>query len=188
MISVPAGVLEFASRGPAWAAWVDRLPKLAAALLEEWDLELDGDSMYGFCSLVLPVRTSDGLTAVLKLHTDVDAEESDHEHLALQRWGGDGAVRLLRADPARRALLLERLHQRDLTDLGDLEACEIVVGLYARIHVPALPQLRAADGVRRALDRRPGPAAEQRALPHRLVEQAVSLGRDFVAIRRAPAR
>ena len=26
-------------------------------------------------------------------------EEEEHEHLALQRWGGDGAVRMLRADP-----------------------------------------------------------------------------------------
>jgi streptomycin 6-kinase len=181
VISVPAGVQEFAGRGPAWAAWVDRLPKLAAALLEEWDLELDGDSMYGFCSLVLPVRTSDGVPAVLKLHTDVDAEESDHEHLALQRWGGNGAVRLLRADPGRRALLLERLHQRDLTELWDLEACELVAGLYSRIHVPALPQLRPQTAyVERWTDdlsRLPSNAP----IPHRLVEQAVSLGRDFVS-------
>ena len=69
-------------------------------------------------------------------------EEEEHEHLALQRWGGDGAVRLLRADPARRAMLLERLDQRDLTEVPVLEACEIVAGLYARLHVPALPQLR----------------------------------------------
>ncbi len=154
---------EFAGRGPAWAAWVDRLPKLAAALLEEWELVPDGEPMSGWTALVLPVRTRDGVPAVLKLVCPGDEEE--HEHLALQRWGGDGAVRLLRADPGRRALLLERLHQRDLTELWDLEACEIVAGLYARIHVPALPQLRTADGVRRALDRRPGPAAEQRPDP-----------------------
>ena len=45
--------------------------------------------------------------------------------------GRNGAVRLLRADPHRRALLLERLHHDDLTSVGDLEACEVVAGLYA---------------------------------------------------------
>ena len=39
-------------------------------------------------------------------------DETEHEHLALQRWGGHGAVRLLRADPHRRALLLERVEHR----------------------------------------------------------------------------
>ena len=180
MIPIPAGVLDFAARGQQWAAWVDRLPKLAAGLLDEWELELDGESMFGFCSLVLPVSDADGTACVLKLHGDVDAEESDHEHLALQRWGGNGAVRLLRADPARRALLLERLHQRDLTEVWDLGACEIVAGLYARIHVPAPPQLRTQTSyVERWTDdlaRLPRDAS----VPHRLVEQAISLGRDFV--------
>ena len=78
-------------------------------------------------------------------------------------------------------MLLERLHQRDLTELWDLEACEIVAGLYARIHVPALPQLRPQTAyVERWTDdlaRLPSNAP----IPHRLVEQAVSLGRDFVS-------
>ena len=53
-------------------------------------------------------------------------DESEHEDLALQHWHGRGAVRLLRADPHRRALLLERLHPEDLTERWDLEACEVV--------------------------------------------------------------
>ena len=68
--------------------------------------------------------------------------EAEHEHLALKRWAGAGTVELLRADPHRWALLLERLHPEDLTGLWDLEACEIVAASYARLHVPALPQLR----------------------------------------------
>ena len=70
-------------------------------------------------------------------------DEAEHEHLGLQAWHGDGAVLLLRADPRRWALLLERLHaDEDLTPMWDVEACEIVAGLYPRLHVPALPQLR----------------------------------------------
>jgi streptomycin 6-kinase len=179
-VVIPPDLARQRSLGADWAAWLDRLPRLAADVLDEWELGVDGDQMFGFCSLVLPVRDGEGRAAVLKLHTDADAEESDHEHLALQRWGGNGAVRLLRADPARRAMLLERLHQRDLTDAWDLEACEIVAGLYSRLHVPALPQLRTQTSyVERwtaDLERLPRNAP----IPRRLVEQAISLGRDFV--------
>jgi len=97
-------------RGDDWAAWVDRLPALVRDLLDEWDLTVDGALMNGFCSLVVPVLTADGERSVLKLHTDADADESDFEHLALQHWHGNGTVLLLRADPRRRAMLLERLH------------------------------------------------------------------------------
>ena len=177
---LPDGVLGMARRGPAWAGWVERLPGIADAVLDEWELTLDGVPMHGFCALVLPVRTPGGRPAALKLTFDED-EESEHEHLALQHWHGNGAVRLLRADPHRRALLLERLHPEDLTDLWDLEACEVVGGLYARLHVPAPPQLRtltsyverwAAD-----LDDLPRNAP----VPHRLVEQTRTLARDLVA-------
>ena len=90
--------------------------------------------------MVLPVRTSDGRPAVLKFN--LRGAESEHEHLVLRRWSGDGAVRLLSADPPRRALLLERLHAQSLSTLPDVDACEVVADLYRRLHVPALPQLR----------------------------------------------
>ena len=133
--------------------------------------------MHGFCALVVPVRTTSGRAAVLKVA--FPDEESEHEHLALQHWHGRGAVQLLRADPRRRAMLLERLHQERLTEVWDLEACEIVAGLYARLHVPALPQLRPltlyVDRWTDQLSALPRDAP----LPRRLVEQAVSLARDL---------
>jgi streptomycin 6-kinase len=179
-IDLPVDVLAMRERGDDWAAWVDRLPALARDLLDEWDLTVDGALMNGFCSLVVPVLTDDGQRAVLKLHTDADADESDFEHLALQRWHGNGTVLLLRADPHRRAMLLERLHRRDLTTIGDLEACEVVAGLYGRIHVPALPQLRTITSY---VERW---TADLEALPHdapiprRMREQCVALTRDLV--------
>jgi streptomycin 6-kinase len=175
---VPAAVLDVAGRGPEWTEWVRRLPKLATTLLDEWELATDGEAMSGWTALVLPVRTRDGEPAMLKLVCP--GEEEEHEHLALQRWGGDGAVRLLRADPARRAMLLERLHQRDLTELWDLEACEVVAGLYSRIHVPALPQLRTQTSYVEKWTDRLARLPRSAPIPHRLVEQAVALGRDFV--------
>lgn len=158
--------------------WLDALPRVSADVLEEWDLTVDGEPMHGHCSLVVPVRTRSSRPAALKV-TFAGDEESEHEHLALQRWGGAGAVRLLRADPARRAMLLERLHTDDLGDLRDVEACEVVAGLYRRLHVPAPPQLRRlSDRLGRWVDRLS--ALPRRApLPHRLVEQALSIAGDL---------
>ena len=139
---LPDGVLGMAARNEEWAGWVHGLVSLAEGLLEEWQLTMDGLPMHGYCSLVLPVTTPEGERAVLKLTWPGDVE-SQHEHLALQRWHGDGAVRLLRADPHRRALLLERLSTEDLNEQWDIEACQ-VVGAPLRPH-PRARTAAAAD-------------------------------------------
>ncbi len=180
-IDLPVDVLAMRDRGDDWAAWVDRLPALARDLLDEWDLTVDGALMNGYCSLVVPVLTADGERSVLKLHTDADADESDFEHLALQHWHGNGSVLLLRADPRRRAMLLERLHPRDLTTIGDREACEVVGGLYGRIHVPALPQLRTITSYVERWTADLEALSRDAPIPRRLREQCVSLTRDLVA-------
>jgi streptomycin 6-kinase len=177
-VPLPPDVLAFADRGPDWAAFVERLPRLVREVTEEWGLAIDGEPTHGFCALVVPVR-QDGTPAVLKLGFPDD--ESEHEALALQRWGGDGAVRLLSADPHRGALLLERLHPTDLTSIDVLRACEVVAERYARIHVPAPPQLRALTSYVGLWTEQLAALARSAPVPHRLVQQAVSLGRDLVA-------
>ncbi len=179
-LDLPAGVLQMRDRGDDWAAWVDRLPALTEELLDEWQLSVDGELMHGFCSLVVPVVTGDGVRAVLKLHEDLE-DESEFEHLALQRWHGDGAVLLLRADPRRWALLLERLHPLDLTSIGDLEACEVVAGLYPRIHVPALPQLRTITSYVERWTADLAALPSDAPIPRRMREQCVALARDLVS-------
>ncbi len=177
-MELPAGVREFAGRGDDWAAFVERLPRLVRELVAEWELQLDGPSTHGNCALVVPVRRA-GEATVLKVAFPDD--ESEHEGLALQRWAGRGAARLLRADPHRRALLIERLHTRDLTELWDLEACEVVAGLYGRLHVPAPPQLRTLTSY---VERWAAPLvalSRDAPIPRRLVEQAVGLAGDLVA-------
>jgi len=183
---LPAGVQAMAGRGPEWATWIDSLPRLARDILTQWQLRPDGPATHGYCSLVLPVRTQDGTAAMLKLSFPDD--ESEHEHLALRRWGGDGAVRLLSADPHHRALLLERLSEKNLNGLTDVEACTVVAGLYRQIHVPALPQLRPLTYY---LERWTAELAElprSAPIPHRLVEQALSQRADLTADRAATAR
>jgi streptomycin 6-kinase len=173
---VPASLRPDGRPGP-WNDWLELLPARTTALLEEWALVPDGDPIPGRLSLVLPVRTGEGRAAVLKVGYPHD--EAAQEHLALRHWAGNGAVELLRADPHRFALLLERAGPGDLTERWDLEACEVVGELYARIHLPAPPQLPTlADHLERGTERlRRDPGG----LPPRLIEQAISLGREFAA-------
>ncbi len=178
-VEIPPTWAAQAGLGPDWASWFDRLPALAEALLDDWSLTGDGAPMNGFASLVLPVRTASGTPAVLKLTFDGD-DESLHEGLALQHWAGRGTVRMLRADPQRRALLLERLHPENLTELDDVEACEVVAGSYRRLHVRALPQLRTVTSYVEEWLASLAELPRDAPLPRRLVELALSLGRALV--------
>ena len=167
---VPAGFVARLSSlpaegGPAGSDWVAALPHLLVDVLEAWELTVDGEAMTGQCALVLPVRGPEG-SAALKLGWP--HREADGEHLALRAWDGSGAVRLLRADPRRSVLLLERLTTQDLTDQWDEEAVAVVAGLYADLHLTPLPQVPAlVPWVEEILAR---PAVT--GLPRRFVEQA----------------
>lgn len=164
---------------------MDRLPRWVEEISVLWQLSMDGGPTHGYCSLVLPVRTEDGRSAVLKL--GFPDEESEFEGLALQKWSGRGAVELLRADPHRRALLLERLSTTDLSDRWDIEACEIVAASYDRLHVPAPPQLRRLSGLCGPWAKRLGSEVGA-LLPRRYVQRAVGLLGDFAGDRATDGR
>ncbi len=129
--------------GEAGRRWVRCLPKLATDCVERWGLTLDGRSRHGAVAWVLPVRRPDGTPAVLKLQP-MD-QETRGEPDALRAWGGDGAVRLLEADEAAGAILLERLDpDRTLESVeNDLEALQVVAELLARLNA-----IEAPDGMR----------------------------------------
>lgn len=116
---------------------------------------------------------------MLKVGFDGD-EESQHEALALRIWDGRGSVRLLGADPRRRALLLERLPAHDLSDLWDVEACEIVAGLYQRLHVPAPPQFASLTSYVERWAADLSALGNDIPFPRRFLDQALALARDFV--------
>ncbi len=177
---LPRGVLGMAARGPEWAAWVTALPALVTALLEEWELGVDGWLMHGNCSVVVPVLTAAQERAVLKVGFPEDA--SEHESLALSTWAGVGAVRLVRADPRRRAMLLEPLEaHRTLREVPVIEACEVVAGLYGRLHLPAPGRLRSLASYVGQWTSALGDLPRNAPVPRRLVEQASVLSRDLMA-------
>ena len=144
-----------------------------------WELREDGAARQSAVALALPVRTSDGADAVLKV--SAPAAGSEQAHLALRRWGGHGAVRLLRADPHRHAVLLERLRPQTLHTLSDVAACEVVAGLYQRLHVAPLPQLSSLTTIVAQWAQEVDGLPRSAALPRRLIEQAVASGRDLTA-------
>jgi streptomycin 6-kinase len=184
--TVPGSVRAMALRGPRWADWVQTLPSAVEGLAGQWRLRPDGEPTNGHCSLVLPVRTAEGAAAVMKI--GFPDEESEHEHLALRRWNGAGAVRLLAADPHHRALLLERLRRDDLSTVPDERACVVVADLYRRLHVPPMPALRPLSAL---IDRWTAELSElprSAPIPRRLVEQAVAHGRDLCAAGSPPDR
>lgn len=178
-MQIPSELTARAGLGDDWATWLDALPRLVDELVEEWELRPQGPVWNGYCSVAIPVRTASRQAAVLKV--GLPDEESAPEAVALQRWQGRGAVRLLRADPARRALLLERLSRTDLSDHWDQQACEIVAGLYAQLHVPVMPQLPSQRArVQRWAEQLRADAREV-PIPRRMVDEALTLARDLTA-------
>ena len=178
MISLPAAFVGRADRSPDWARWLGALPRMMAEVVAEWRLDPDGEPMMGETAIVVPVVTASGEPAVAKF--GLPHPESAHEHLALRAWAGAGAVRLLRADPRRGVLLLERAEDGgDLSSLPVLEACEVIAGLYARLHRPALPQLvRLSDQAARWA-RELAVLRDSHVVPRRFVDQAIGLADAF---------
>lgn len=175
---LPPGFMAYADRGDDWALWVRAVPRLVRDLLDEWDLVPDGEPMYGHTALVLPVEAA-GESLVLKIVFPHD--EGQHEALALRHWEGRGAVRLIRADPRRGGILLERLQCRDLMDVSALAGCSVAAGLYGHLHVPAPAQLVPLTTYVEAWTDELSRLSRSAPVPRRIVEQAVHLGRSFVA-------
>ena len=111
----------------------------AEAVAGEWGLSLRAPFPLSRYSFVAPVT---GLDAVLKVAWEED-DESLHEANALSLWDGDGAVRLLRIDAARRVLLEERaLPGTDIRDLDDDAAMEAAIDVGQRLWRPAAAPFR----------------------------------------------
>jgi streptomycin 6-kinase len=91
---------------PDAQAWLSSLPALVAAVRDEFDLELSAPLHGGSCSWVAPATLPDGTAVIVKIgwpHREMYSEPA-----ALRQWAGRGAVRLIRHDPARHAMLLSR--------------------------------------------------------------------------------
>jgi streptomycin 6-kinase len=109
---------------------------LAAAVARDWGLKL-GEAYPPGAASVCVVRTElpDGMPAVLKLSDP--HRESEQEADALERWNGDGAIRLLRRDDERNALLLERCEPGTYLSAGAADPLGVLIELLPRLWVDA---------------------------------------------------
>jgi streptomycin 6-kinase len=133
-----------------------RLKAVAQQMAAEWgEGELGEPFALSRFSFVAPIGG-----AVLKV-TPPEDDESDEEGDALELWDGDGAVRLLRRDRARRAMLLERADPgTDIAGLPEDDAIAVAIEVGRRLwrgagkpfrwigdHVPRwLEQAEASSG------------------------------------------
>jgi streptomycin 6-kinase len=109
------------------------LRRVAEEVAAEWALELGEPFALSRYSYVAPA----GGDAVLKV-VSPDDDESDEEGDALELWDGDGAVRLLRRDRKRKALLIERARPGDdASALPEDEATAVAVDVGRRLWRPA---------------------------------------------------
>lgn len=125
----------------AWG-WIAGYPALVREVAARWDLAVGRPFAPLSFHMVLRARRRDGTRAVLKL--GVPNRELETEAAALGLYGGAGCARLLDADTALGALLLERampgtalapmvLHGRDD------EATAIAAGVMRRLRKAAPP-------------------------------------------------
>jgi streptomycin 6-kinase len=173
--------MNVSANGAAGRAWLGSLPGLVEELTDRWSLTIGPAFTGGAVGFVAPAERLGGERLVLKV-SFVD-EETRHEPDALRLWDGDGAVRLVDADPARGALLLERLEPgTPLADHPDRsEAIGIACSLLKRLWRPLpdghpFPLVR--DLASRLADELPGRFDRQdRPFDERLLRRAVDLCR-----------
>src|SRR4051812_41355994 len=147
------------------------LCRTAEEVAREWGLELEPPFALSRYSYVAPA----GPEAVLKVASPED-DESDEEGEALELWNGDGAVRLLRRDRARKALLIERARPgADASELAEDEATAVAIEIGPRLWRPAAAPFRSIhDHVPRWLanaERERGPGSQLIPLARKLYDE-----------------
>ena len=125
--------------------WLAALPALVADSAEQWSLALE-EPVDTAHALVVPAGE-----VVLKLNAPSHFE-ADHEAEALERWAGNGAVRVVARDDACRAYLCERCRPgTTLSDTG-IDPVPIVAALLPRLSLElesSRPFRRVADEAER---------------------------------------
>jgi streptomycin 6-kinase len=121
-------------------------------LVERWELELGEPYPPGAAGYAVRATLPDGTPAVLKISNP--HREAEQEADALERWNGDGAVRLLGRDDECHALLLERCEPGTFLSESP-EALDVLIGLLPRLwknadgfHTLADEAARWADDLR----------------------------------------
>lgn len=138
-IVIPKAFLEM----PRWwregADWLGALPETVVATCRRWHLRITDDLLYGSNAIVVPVRRG---SEPLALRLTPPGPEVSDQVAALRFWDGRGTVRLVAADLAAGAMLLERLAiDGSLRDVPIEEALPVLGAMMRRLAVPAPPEV-----------------------------------------------
>jgi streptomycin 6-kinase len=152
--------------------WREGAPALADEVAADWGLTLGKPYVQGYVGYVVRAETAAGAPAVLKV--SFPDRETEQEPDALERWAGNGAIRLLRRDDARHAMLLERCEPgTSLASAGGDAALDAMIDLLPRLwSVPADGFHTLADEVDWWI--------ENRLERHRYGDVAIGLARELV--------
>jgi streptomycin 6-kinase len=124
-----------AAFGDTGRLYLDNLPNLLDEAAHRWDLAI-GHSFLLSYNYVCAVKRVDNTPAILKI--GVPNLELTSEILALRKYSGQGACRLLDADASRGMLLLERLYPGTMLSTleDDDKATEIAAEVMQAIQTP----------------------------------------------------
>ncbi len=95
--------------GETGEKWLNDLPRVIIDIEDNWLLKAEKPFPNLSYNYVVPCLCNDGSKAVLKIALPLNNPEIFNEARFLQMADGKGAVKLLKSDESRRAILLERL-------------------------------------------------------------------------------
>jgi len=132
-VVIPNHLKGFAAGlGAPGLSWIQQLPGLVEGCASRWSLTVGPAFPGPSISFVAPALDANSSAVVLKI--GFPDHETAHEAEALRLLDGDGAVRLVAADPDHNALLLERLTPGEpLSAVADEEQANVTAtGLLRR--------------------------------------------------------
>ena len=138
------------------AGWLDELPLIVESLTQDWSLTIGATLRGGHAAFVAEATLDDKISAVLKIGVPSSRRVLGFEVNALRLADGGGCARLLRVDPDRDAVLLERLGGALYDLVPDPRArhdvlCQVAVRFWRPVD-PEVDLPTGADKAREYLD------------------------------------
>jgi len=123
--------------GESGKQWLNDLPGVIKEIENEWSLNAEKPFRNLSYNYVAPCVRADGGEAVLKIALPLNNPEIFNEAKFLHMADGSGAVKLLKSDESRRAILLEKLspgkNLKEVCRLDEAKAVEIAITIMRRL-------------------------------------------------------